>query len=883
MFRSKSGRGARGSLALTLAGLLYLLNFSGGSAPRRSVQAQTAKPALATLGTPPLSFEPNRGQTDRRVKFLSRSVGYVLFLTADEAVLTFGGQDGRGRSDDEAPARGKGSEKQRPRAVLRMRLEGGNDKAAVEGLEQLPGRSNYFVGSDPANWQTDVPQFARVKYREVYPGVDVVYYGNGRQLEYDFVLAPNADPSAIKLEFKGADSVSLDASGDLLLERAEGQLRQLRPVAYQERAGVRTQVACDYVLTGQGRVAFQLGVYDRSLPLVIDPVLAYSTYLGGSGFDRGNAIALDANGNAYVTGQTTSADFPATPGALQTTSGGNDGFVTKLNATGTAVVYSTYVRGATGYGIAVDAAGSAYVTGEVQSNGFPTTAGSFRTQPFGWDTFILKLNATGSGLVYSSRFGGSFDDFGRAITVDAQGSAYVAGWTTCRAATCDFPTVNAFQPTYGGGNNDAFVSKMNPAGTALVYSTYLGGGAVLNATDEWGQGIAVDAAGSAYVVGATYSPDFPLTPGAFNTPKSDLDTFITKFSPAGSQLEYSARVGGGNRDNAWAVAVDSAGSAYVTGYTESMDNPGTANYEGYPVTAGAFQTVGSFDAFVTKLEPSGSSLAYSTYLGGGADVERGWGIAVDAAGDAYVTGDTKSTNFPTVNAFQPAYGGGLSDAFVAELNQTGSGLVYSSFLGGSAPEEGHGVAVDAGGNAYVTGFTDSSNFPVAGGFQRANGGGLNNREDAFVVKVSGSFTQPAPTPTPTPTPAPTPIPIPIPTPIPTPAPTPIPTPTPTPAPTPTPTPAPTPTPTPTPAPADRVTVQQADYNTSKRELRVEVSDTSSSATLRAYVTSTNALIGTLSNSGGGRYKGQFNVTSNPQNVTIKSSLGGSASRAVSAK
>lgn len=869
MFQAMHRGRARRRLAVTLASLLCLVNGSAGGAPRAVAHMKSdganARSAPGTvkpeaLGELPLSFEQNRGQTDRRVKFLSRSGGSVLFLTADEAVLTFGGQGvGRGRGDDEERARGKANGERKSRAVIRMKLEGASSSAAVEGLEQLPGRSNYFDGSDPGGWQTDVPQFARVRYQQVYPGIDLVYYGRERQLEYDFLLAPGADASNIRLEFKGADSVTIDASGDLLLERAEGRLRQLKPFAYQERGGVRSQVACGYVLTGEGRVAFQLGEYDRRLPLVIDPVLAYSTYLGGGGFDRGNAIAVDSAGNAYITGQTASTNFPVTPGALQSSASGNDGFVTKLNATGTGVVYSTYVRGATGYGIAVDAAGSAYVTGEVQTTAFPTTGAAFQTKPFGWDTFILKLNATGNGLVYSSRFGGGFDDFGRAIALDASGNAYVTGWTTCRAGACDFPTVNAFQPAYGGGNNDAFVTKMNAAGTALVYSTYLGGGAVQNATDEWGQGIAVDAAGSAYVVGATYSPDFPLTPGAFNTPKSDLDTFITKLSPAGATLEYSARVGGGNRDNAWAVALDSAGSAYVTGYTESSDNPGTTNYEGFPVTAGAFQTAGSFDAFVTKLDPSGSALAYSTYLGGKADVERGWGIAVDSAGNAYVTGDTKSTDFPVVNAFQPAYGGGLSDAFVAELNQTGSGLVYATYLGGSLSEEGHGMAVDAGGNAYATGFTGSFNFPVAGGFQRANGGGLNNHDDAFVVKLSGSFTQPTPIPTPIPAPAPTPTPAPIPAP------------------------TPTPTPTPTPVPADRVTVQQADYFTSKRELRMDVSGSSSGATLRVYVTATGALLGTLTNSGGGKYKGQFNVTSNPQNVTVRSSLGGSASKAVAAK
>ncbi len=710
----------------------------------------TQKSISAAYGKLPLSFEANHGQTDSRVKFLSRGPGYGLFLTSGEAVLElrnadFGLRNEKYRassSDSENPHSAIHNPKS---AVLRMKVSGAHRDPQIMGVEELPGKTNYFTSQDPKKWVTDVPTYAKVLYRDIYAGIDLIYYGNQRQLEYDFVVAPHVDPSVIKLKFEGASKLEVNREGDLVLHVAGEELRQLKPIIYQEMDGVRQMVAGSYVLKGKDEIGFQLGSYDRTRPLVIDPVLSYSTYLGGNFFDQGYAIAVDSSGNAYVAGTTASVDFPTTAGAYQTTySGSSDGFITKINAAGDALIYSTFLSGASCNGIAVDAAGNAYVTGETGGLNFPITPGAFQTAQWGYEIFITKLNATGSALIYSSRFGGNFDDFGRDIALDAAGNAYITGWTVCRspAPTCTFPVVNAFQPLYGGGNNDGFVTKMNASGTALVYSTYLGGGDIINATDDWGEGIAVDAAGSAYVTGYTYSPDFPVTPGAYDRSRCGLDAFITKFTPNGTALVYSTFLGGCSREQGNAITLDASGNAYITGLTESEDNPFTPEIDGFPVTPGAYQTTGSFDAFVTKLNATGTALIYSTYLGGADNVERGWGIGVDGAGNAYVTGDTKSFNFPTANAVQPNFGG-LSDAFVTKLNATGTALVYSTFLGGNLFDEARGIALDGGGNAYVTGYSSSFDFPTtANAFQPNNGGGLENHDDAFVVKIANLATPP---------------------------------------------------------------------------------------------------------------------------------------------
>jgi hypothetical protein len=487
--------------------------------------------------------------------------------------------------------------------------------------------------------------------------VDVLWYGNQRELEFDVVVAPGADPRAVRLDVSGANGVEIDSHGDLVLASGAGRTTMRKPSLYQDAGGRRQAIAGGYFLLSDRQIGFRVGSYDTSRPLVIDPVLDYSTYLGGAGFDQAYSIAVDALGNAYVVGVAFTADFPTTPGAFQTARSGNDGFVTKLSPDGSTFVYSTYLSGANCQSVAVDSTGSAYITGYAAIN-FPTTAGAFETSlRGGFDAFVTKLDPDGSSLVYSTILGGSFDDFGYDIALDAGGNAYVTGNTSYRApGPGDFPTVNAFQPAYAGGTQDAFVTKVNPTGSALVYSTYLGGGTILNATEDWGEAIAVDAAGSAYVTGETYSPDFPTTAGAYDRSRAGLDAFVVKFSPSGSSLVYSTFLGASGREMGLDVAVDSSGSAYVTGLTESADNPFTPEYDGFPTTPGAFQPRGSFDSFVTKLNPQGSGLVYSTYLGGACGVDRAWGIAIDKAGNAHVAGDTGSLSvfcagdFPVVNA-----------------------------------------------------------------------------------------------------------------------------------------------------------------------------------------------------------------------------------------
>lgn len=810
-------------------------------------------------GALPLNFEPNQGQTHQRVNFIARSEGHVLFLTANEIVMALENpaahrrgkenRDLRDRSNDFDSSEKKGRP---PRSIVRMKLEGANPSPHIEGLDKLVTTSNYFTGSDPTAWRTDVPSYARVRYTEVYPGIDMIYYGDQRRLEYDFVVAPGSNPETIQMRLGGIRNFEITTMGDLLLHTAVGDIRQSKPVAYQEVNGVREEISIDYVPNGAERVGFQVGSYNPAHPLVIDPVLVFSSYLGGSGFDQGYAIAVDSQGNSYVTGQTAAIDFPTTPGAFQTNYGGGDAFVAKLNPSGTALVYSTYLNSASGNGIAVDSAGNAYVTGEAGPTSFPTTAGAFQSVPTGYDTFVTKLNSAGSALVYSARFGGNFDDFGRGIALDSASNAYITGWTVCRSTVCTFPTVNAFQPNFAGGNNDAFVTKIDSSGSALVYSTYLGGGKVINGTEDWGEAIAVDSAGSAFVTGYTYSPDFPVTGGALDTARAGLDAFVTKFTPDGTALVYSTFLGGAGREQGQGIAVDINGNAYVTGITESFDSPFTSTYEGFPVTPGAFQTRGSYDAFVSKLNPKGSALVYSTYLGGSAGVDRGWSIALDDGGNAYIAGDTASSNFPISNAIQATYGGGSTDAFVTKLNATGSGLVYSTFLGGNLTDEGRGVASNGSGDVYVTGDTSSGNFPTSNPLQANNGGGVNNHDDAFVLKI-GNF---APTPNPTPTP------------------------TPTPAPTPTPTATPTPTPAPT---ADTVKILRAEYQQSKGVLRVDATGSEPTATLRVYVTANGALIGTLKNNGTGRFSASLPWPAIPDNITVRSSFGGSASKSVTLK
>lgn len=546
-------------------------------------------------GKLPLGFEKNHGQTDRRVKFLSRGPGYCLFLTPTEAVFALNGA--LNRQSDLARDRGTPG----AQAVLRVRLSGANPDSIAEGLDQLPGNSNYFTGNNPEKWFTDIHSYSRVSFANVYPGVSLLYYGSRQQLEYDFIVARGADPSRIKLAFDGAKRISVDANGDLVLSTEGGDILQHKPVVYQITAKGRNEVPAAYEMTGTAEVGFAIGAYDTSMPLVIDPVVSYATYLGANNGAGIYSIAVDQGGNLYVTGNTLSTNFPVTAKAYRTAlSSSSDVYVSKLNSTGTAFLFSSYLAGGTVYSIAADNNNNAYITGVADSSTFPTTPSSYQTTSHGaGDVFVAKINTNpasctpGAGgvhcsqaLAYSTFLGGSADDFGYGIAIDVSGNAYVAGQTH----SSDFPiTPGAFQPTYQGGDGDGFVAKVNPTGQALVYSSFLGGGSIhgINTGLDVANGIAVDSSGDAYVTGASDSASFPTTPGAFQTSctncgsfnsSSDavIDAFVTKINASGTGLAYSTYLGGHQRDVGSAIAVDSSGNAYVTGRAVSSDFPTSA-------------------------------------------------------------------------------------------------------------------------------------------------------------------------------------------------------------------------------------------------------------------------------------------------------------------
>jgi len=730
-------------------------------APPRAVATSpptAAKPDAATktriseaYGKLPLSFEVNQGQTDDQVKYLARGPGYTVFLTPTEAVLAL-------RAQPSAVSRQQSARRDHiekngivTRAVVRMKVVEGDAHAKLEGVDELQGKSNYFIGNDPEKWRTNIPHYSKVRHREVYPGIDLVFYGNPRQLEYDFIIAPGADPNDITLAFEGMDRLEIDNEGNLILHLSGGHLIQRAPIMYQEINGVKQTINGRYVLGGKDHVAFQIGAYDVSKTLVIDPVvLSYSSYLGGSQIDLGNSIAVDGGGNAYVTGSTGPAGvptpFPTTPGAFDTIFNGNrEAFVTKVNAAGNALIYSTFLGGNNideGHGIALEplcpSNCSAYVTGFTISPDFPTPGG-FQTV-FGGvrDAFVTKLNPAGSALTYSTYLGGSLLDTGNDIAVDGGGNAYVTGSTDSGGVTPFPTTAGAFDQTFNGVT-DAFVTKIDSsqAGAAsLIYSTYLGG-----SLEDLGNGIAVDGTGSAYVTGSTDTselaiPPFPTTVGAFDrTFGGDTDAFVTKLNPAGSGLTYSTYLGGNLIDVGNDIFVDAAGNAYVTGSTDTSQ----LAIPPFPTTAGAFQTIfgGVTDAFVTKLNAAGSALTYSTYVGG-SQIDIGNGIAVDGVGNVYITGSTASDNFPTADSPFQSTRAGLTDAFVTKLNAAGSALSYSTYLGGSLEDLGNGIAVDPLDNAYVTGSTNTSQlevrpFPIAS-FQSTFGG----ITDAFVAKIAQS-------------------------------------------------------------------------------------------------------------------------------------------------
>ena len=747
----------------------------------------------------PMSFEENQGQTAREVRYVAHGGRYELFLTPQEAVmalrpsrhLDFSPQH---RSAYLRALREQGHAAQ-PVTAIRMRFEGANPEPQISGAERQLTHVNYFTGSDPKNWHTDIPAYARVKYAGIYPGVDLVFYGNQRRLEYDFVVAPGADPKAIQLKIDGARKMRINSRGDLLLSVAEGEVELQKPVIYQKLNGEKREIAGHYVIGGDHRVTFSVADYNRKEPLILDPILDYSTYLGGSGAENTTlpvGIAVDSAGDAFVVGDTFSANFPTTASGLTPEPlTGNLGasFVAELNPTGTQLLYATYLTGSTtnasdgATSVAVDSTGKVYVTGITLTAGFPSKNPITIPQTFVADItngtcFVTELDPTQSGnnsLVFSTYLGGTDGmDLANGIAVDANGNIYVAGQTF----STDFPVVNGVTfNTANAGNafGSAFVSRINPATSTLIYSTYLSGNAANAASDptiggENAYGVAVDVSNNAYVTGGTTSSNATGFPSSANAnepapPAANVtgSAFVTKVNTAGNgapSLVYSTYIAGSAQETGYGIALGPNNIAYVTGLTRSLD---------FPFTTGAFDTSGSGTgkAFVVLVDTTNAVIGnpltpfrYATFLGGSGGTV-GFGIKVDGTGNVYVVGGTTSTDFPGTNAgtllggFQTTLPNPFGSPFIVKLLPTigGNGtndLLYSTYFGGTGDgantDQGYGIAIDSASppNAYITGQTFSADMPVfpANAIQTVLG--ITNNQlcgtapcpDAFVTKLT---------------------------------------------------------------------------------------------------------------------------------------------------
>ena len=606
-------------------------------------------------------------------------------------------------------------------------LIGNNTAVNRQGKQKQNGYYNYLLGNDFSKHASNVGLYKEALVKDVYTGIDMRYYFDKGLLRYDYIVNPGADPSQIRFKIEGSDKTYLNNKNELVFTTCFGEVKNSELYCYQNQDNVpdinaRNQVAAKFTKQVIGAWTIALGAYNKNQTLIIDPLI-YSTYIGGSGYDYGISIALDASGNAYIAGTTSSTNYDITAGAFQTTIGGGyaDIFVTKLNSSGTALIYSTYIGGSDNEevnSIALDASANAYITGRTVSVNYDVTAGAFQTTyGGGWDIFVTKLNSSGTALIYSTYIGGSSNDWGRSIAIDASANAYITGSTS----SIDYDiTAGAFQTSYGWG--DAYVTKLNASGTALVYSTYIGGSG-----SDLGNSIALDASANAYITGRTYSTDYDITAGAFQTTNGGVwwDAFVTKLNASGTALIYSTYIGGSSDEEGYSIALDASTNAYITGSTNSID---------YDVTAGAFQTTyeGSHDVFVSKLNASGTALIYSTYIGGSND-EGGYSIALDASDNAYITGSTNSIDYDiTAGAFQTTIGG-VYDAYVTKLNDSGTALIYSTYIGGSQWTSSSAITLDASAYAYITGSTNSIDYDItAGAFQTSYGGGS---DDVFVTKL----------------------------------------------------------------------------------------------------------------------------------------------------
>jgi hypothetical protein len=648
--------------------------------------------ALAGSASLPLFFVPNQGLADPRFQYLVQTPRLHAGFAQDSVVF------------------------QLPANHLELRFPGANPAAGITASGGSGGHANFLTGSTPDRWRTEVPIFSEILYRDLYPGIELAYGGSGAELKAEFRVAPGADPARIRLRYSqtiggaGAVTVVIDDDGDLLVRDGAAELREKAPDVYQDTPHGRVQIPARYRLLDAHTAGFELGTYDAGRPLIIDPVISYSTYLGGSNPGAVTAIAVDANDNLYIAGWTSAANFPTYAPYQSFDAGGDDVIVAKLNSAGTALIYATYIGGQgadEAAGIAVDSMGEAYVTGFTESRNFPLASPIRATLGGSRTAFVLKLNSAGNGLIFSTYLGGTAYDLGTAIALDSAGDAWVAGDTQ----SANFPTKAPLQATFGGVT-DIFLAKLTPAG-ALSFSTFWGGSGA-----EHAGGVAVDHSGDIYVAGGTYSTNFPVVAPLQPANGGNQDAFILKINSSATAVIYSTYLGGNGAitpEQANGIAADASGNAYVTGVTNSAN---------FPVTAGTVQTTydGDQDAFVAKINPTGSALVYSTFLGG-TSFDWGSGIALDTSGNAYIAGYTSSFDFPIAGSAMQTSLTGLYNAFVSMLNTTGGVLAFSTYYGGTGADEANAIAVDSSGNMFVAGQTNSTNFPLETPFQSTNIGG----------------------------------------------------------------------------------------------------------------------------------------------------------------
>ena len=684
-------------LSLSLVALVFALGIGQGN--------KAAAPALGIdpdFGSLPLTFIPNRGQVAAPALFYARTPSYTVWLT--QAAMVFDS-----REKTETPSARPAS-----REVTRLEFLGANPKPVLTAQEPSPGVVNFFLGNDPTGWKTGVETSRAVLYQALYKNIDLKVYGSNRTVEYDWIVNPGGNIREVRFQIKGAARPAIDKDGHLSFKARHGEWIHRRPVAYQVIDGKRTEVRAEFRAVADDTFGLAVSSYDKSRPLMIDPVIVpqFSTFLGGSKDDTGCDLEASANGNVYVAGYTESSDFPVNVGYSLDLAGSLDIFVTKFAVSGKDLIYSTYIGGKgkdIALGIALNG-GRAYLTGYTTSSDFPVKNAYDGKIGGTWDAFVIRLGAGGTDLEYSTFLGGKTMDEGTDIAVDAQGSAYVTGDTN----SSDFPLLTPLDSTRAG--QEAFVAKLAPNGRSLAYSTFLGGGG-----DDWGYGIALNGQGAAFVTGYTTSSNFPVKNAYDKSYNGKGDAFVARISQTGKSLTYSTYLGGASQDVGSGIALSGAGAAFVTGQTASSN---------FPIKSAYDKTLGGKDAFVTKLAADGKSLGYSTFLGG-AKEDGGAGIAVSTDGTASLTGYTMSSDFPCHAGTDITFNGG-QDAFLTKLASTGAKIVYSTYLGGNKNESGLALALDGNKNTYLTGYTASSNFPLKAAYD-ASQNGLN---DAFIAKFT---------------------------------------------------------------------------------------------------------------------------------------------------